>query len=171
MTVVLHKQISYFGRFRHDILTWLRVRDGEHSHLYSRRTSFPIFRRKTNWSFSNNRTVYRPLTAVFCDYFNWNYFRLLDRQMGPLVSCAPHFNALWLSFWGFMNGSNLWKVEQHNGFDTLQRSIFAYVGIIFHKFSTVLVISVSATPYKVQAWKLSVFTSWNCIQWSRKCDT
>jgi hypothetical protein len=55
-----------------------------------------------------------------------------------------------------MNGCSLWRVEQHNGCDTLQHRIFASVEIIFHKFPTVLVVSVSATSYKVQAWKLPV---------------
>jgi len=58
-----------------------------------------------------------------------------------------------------MNGCNLWGVEQHNGFDTLQHRIFACVEIIFSKFSAVLHISVSASSYKVQACKLSVFIS------------
>ena len=70
-----------------------------------------------------------------------------------------------------MNGYNLWRVEQHNGFDILQHRIFASVEIVFHKFSTVLVISISAASYKVQGWKLSVFISSNCMQCSRKCNT
>jgi len=103
MTVVLHKQISYFGRFRNDILTWLRVRDGEHSHLYSRRTSFPIFRRKTNWSFPTTGQFTVHWQQCFATTLTEIIFGCWIDRWGPLyhvphilMPCDCHFEGSWM---------------------------------------------------------------------------